>query len=86
MDGVSTVTRHTQHSSSRPTLTDKENVQPLSKKNKKQFKNLKKSLQSHFPNYTSKDIDKLFDEMDINENVNITKDLLNAITEYMSIN
>ena len=57
-----------------------------SKKNKKQFKNLKKSLQSHFPNYTSKDIDKLFDEMDINENVNITKDLLNAITEYMSIN
>ena len=57
-----------------------------SKKNKKQLKNLKKSLQKHFPNYSNRDIDKLFDEMDINENVNITKDLLNAITGYMSIN
>ncbi|XP_063695343.1 structural maintenance of chromosomes protein 2-like [Bolinopsis microptera] len=36
VDGVSAVTRHTQHSSTKPVLSEKENIQPLAKKNKKQ--------------------------------------------------
>ncbi|XP_063687754.1 structural maintenance of chromosomes protein 2-like [Bolinopsis microptera] len=36
VDGVSAVTRHTQHSSTKPVLSEKENIQPLVKKNKKQ--------------------------------------------------
>ena len=37
VDGVSTVTRHTQHAPSHvKALVDKENVQPKNKKNKKQ--------------------------------------------------
>ncbi|XP_063687753.1 structural maintenance of chromosomes protein 2-like [Bolinopsis microptera] len=36
VDGVSAVTRHTQHSSTKPAPSEKENIQPLVKKNKKQ--------------------------------------------------
>lgn len=46
---------------------------------------LKKLLLSHYPSYTEDKINIMFSELDINDNITITRDLLEAITGYMEI-
>ena len=52
----------------------------------KKYKNetLKKTLLEHNNNYTEQIIDDLFDEMEITEDINITKDLLMNIINYLN--
>ena len=45
---------------------------------------LKNILVQRFPKYTRKQIDTLFSEMDINDDIKVTKDLLKAIIEFLS--
>tara|TARA_A100001037_G_scaffold279737_1_gene281835 strand:+ start:54 stop:770 length:717 start_codon:yes stop_codon:yes gene_type:complete len=52
----------------------------------KKYKNdtLKKTLLEHNNDYTEQIIDELFDEMEITEDINITKDLLMNIINYLN--
>tara|TARA_Y100000996_G_C22475119_1_gene623766 strand:+ start:63 stop:932 length:870 start_codon:yes stop_codon:yes gene_type:complete len=46
---------------------------------------LKQSLLSHYPHYSEIKLNKMFEDLDLDDNINITRDLLIAITDYMKI-
>ena len=50
-----------------------------------QIDSLKVSLLNHYPSYSKEKLDKMFEELEINNDINITRDLLTAITGYMEI-
>ena len=54
-------------------------------KTESEVSKLKKILVKRFPTNTRKQIDKLFIEMDINDDIKITKDLLKAIIDLLNV-